>query len=519
MDPAALGSVYQFEGFVLDLVRGALLDANGVEVSLRAKSFELLRLFVNNAGRLLDRETINRAIWADVVVTDDAITQCVRDVRRALGDNDQSIIRTVPRRGYLLTVEVATAQAQSLCPPATDSARPPDKPSVAVLPFDNLSGDPEQEYFSDGLADDIITELSRCRSLFVIARNSSFAYRGRAVGVKQIALDLGVRYVVEGSVRRAARRIRVNAQLIDAEAGNHLWAERYDRDLEDVFAVQDEITMAVVTAIQPAVADAELRRALRKTPGNLGAWEAYQRGLWYLGRFTVATDNEQARECFQASITLDPEFAPAYAGLSLTHIREVLWSPRYSGSLTSAETWARKAVEIDASDSEAQAMLAHTASLAGNREEGRQRALLALEMNPSSAWGNYAKGESLLFDGCPAEAREPLTMALRVDPRGPLTSHFMMLLMVSYYFERDYANAIEAGLRMVSRYPDLPQPYRYLAASYGQLGRSGEARKALEKATASTDSFQGYVRDRPIWYRFEDYEHMLDGLRKAGWQD
>ncbi len=296
MEMAASEAVYQFGGFVLDLARGALFDAKGTEVPLRAKSFELLCLFVTNAGRLLDRETINQAIWSDVVVTDDAITQCIRDIRRALGDGDQSILKTVPRRGYVLTAEVTTSQPQPLRPPISGSS-PPDKPSIAVLPFDNLSGDPEQEYFSDGLADDIITELSRCRSLFVIARNSSFTYRGRTVDVKQIAHDLGVRYVAEGSVRRAAGRIRINAQLIDAEAGNHIRAERYDRALEDVFAVQDEITMAVVTAIQPAVADAELRRALRKAPGNLGAWEAYQRGLWHASKAT-ATDIKRALDFF-----------------------------------------------------------------------------------------------------------------------------------------------------------------------------------------------------------------------------
>ena len=361
MEMAASEAVYQFGGFVLDLARGALCDAKGAEVPLRAKSFELLRLFVTNAGRLLDRETINRAIWSDVVVTDDAITQCIRDIRRALGDGDQSILKTVPRRGYVLTVEVATPQPQPLRPLSSGPSLPPDKPSIAVLPFDNLSGDPEQEYFSDGLADDIITELSRCRSLLVIARNSSFTYRGRTVDVKQIAHDLGVRYVVEGSVRRSAGRIRINAQLIDAGAGNHIWAERYDRALEDVFAVQDEITMAVVTAIQPAVADAELQRALRKAPGNLGAWEAYQRGLWHLGRFTAGTDNDRARESFRHSITLDPAFASPYSGLSLTYIREVLsyGTPQSSECLTLAETSARKAVEIDTNDSEARAILAH----------------------------------------------------------------------------------------------------------------------------------------------------------------
>jgi Flp pilus assembly protein TadD len=198
-------------------------------------------------------------------------------------------------------------------------------------------------------------------------------------------------------------------------------------------------------------------------------------------------------------------------------MREVLWSAR-SSSLSLAESWARKGVEIDANDSEAQAVLAHSVCFAGRHEDALQRALLALEINPNSSWANYAKGQSLLFSGSPSEAREPLLMALRLDPRGPITVHFMMLLMVSYYFECDYARAVEAGMRLVSNYPDPPQPYRFLAASFGQLGRIDEARDALHKAMANPDAFWGYVRNRPVWYRLEDYKHILNGLRMAGWE-
>ena len=200
----------------------------------------------------------------------------------------------------------------------------PDKPSIAVLAFTNMSGDPEQEYFSDGIADDIITELSRSRSLFVIARNSSFTYKGRSVDIKQVARELGVRYVLEGSVRRSGSRVRVVAQLIDAETGKHIWAERYDRALEDVFAVQDEITMAVVAAIVPAVADADLRRILRKPTESLGAWEAYQRGLWHEAKQN-ATDNTRARDFFQQAIRLDAGFAPAYVELAHTYLADSVY--------------------------------------------------------------------------------------------------------------------------------------------------------------------------------------------------
>jgi adenylate cyclase len=180
-----------------------------------------------------------------------------------------------------------------------------------------MSGDLEQEYFSDGIAEDIITELSRSRSLFVIARNSSFTYKGRAVDIKNIARELGVRYVLEGSMRRSGGRVRVVAQLIDAQTGNHIWAERYDRALEDVFAVQDEITTAVVTAILPAVADAELRRVLRKPPESLGAWEAYQRGLWHIAQAS-REDNERAQQFLQRAVSLDASFAPAYVAMAMT---------------------------------------------------------------------------------------------------------------------------------------------------------------------------------------------------------
>ncbi len=227
-----------------------------------------------------------------------------------------------PVEAFALKLDVATTAPKSVeRSPVSGGHEVPvilDKPSIAVLAFTNMSGDLEQEYFSDGVAEDIITELSRSRSLFVIARNSSFTYKGRAIAIKQVAAELGVRYVVEGSVRRSGDRVRVTAQLVDAETANHIWAERYDRDVNEVFAVQDEITTAVVTAILPAVADAEMQRVLRKPPENLGAWEAYQRGLWHASKERVI-DNALARGFFEQAIGLDPTFAPAQAELAWTY--------------------------------------------------------------------------------------------------------------------------------------------------------------------------------------------------------
>jgi adenylate cyclase len=396
----------------------------------------------------------------------------------------------------------------------------PDKPSIAVLPFANLSADPEQEYFSDGVADDIITELSRSRSLFVIARNSSFTYKGKAVDTKLVARELGVHYVLEGSVRRSGDRVRVVAQLIDAKTRNHIWAERYDRALQDVFDVQDEIATAVVTAIVPAVTDAELRRILRKQPGSLGAWEAYQRGLWHVARASP-TDAHQAQEFFERALAVDPTFAPAYATLAQEIFSQ---GARYGTRPTrdafrAAGHFARKAVELDPTDAGAQATLARVLFTQENLRNCWEHITLALSIDPNSAWANNVKGGVLVLSGAPTPGRASLLTAMRLDPRSPYNVTCMVEITVSYYFERNYPGAEEAGRSTIACYPNDPRSYTLLAAALGQLKRTDEAQVALSQAIGtSATSFDLLVRCRPAWFRPEDHEHMLEGLRKAGWE-
>ena len=358
----------------------------------------------------------------------------------------------------------------------------PDKPSIAVLAFTNMSGDLDQEYFSDGISEDIITELSHSRSLFVIARNSSFTYKGHAVDLKQVARELGVRYILEGSVRRNRDRVRVTAQLVDAETSNHLWAERYDRQLADIFAVQDEITVAVATAIQPAIADAELRRTLRKPPENLGAWEAYQRGLWHLAKANQA-DNARASNFFHRAIAIDATFAAAYSGLAFACRREgdIFATQTLDEAARLAEMWARKAVEIDSADADALAVLAFSTPY-GNREERYERIARAIRVNPNSSRANGVKGAFLLFDGHPLEARESLLTALRLNPRDSNNAILRHQIAISYYFEREYAKAAEAARHAIAQHPEFPLTYRWLAAALGQLNRADEAGDALRKA-------------------------------------
>lgn len=392
-----------------------------------------------------------------------------------------------------------------------------DRPSIAVLAFDNLSGDPEQEYFSDGVSDDIITELSRNRSLFVIARNSGFTYKGHAVDVKQVGRELGVRYVVEGSVRRDGNRIRIAAQLIDAETGNHIWAERYDRDLADLFTVQDEITRAMVVAIDPAISHAERERAMRKQPDSLSAWEAWQRALWH---FSKDGDLSTARDFLLRAVALDPRFAPPHAMLAWLHISQATLGVGlpWRESVRLAEIEARTAIKLDPDSALAHSVLAWVFDHQGDRGSALEEAEIAIALNPNDPQGHLSRGRVLILSGRPAEAREPLATALRLDPRGPTAPSVMHHRAMGCYFEGDYLGAEAMARRAIRAYPGFLRPNLWLAAALGQLGRAVEARRALDTAiTVSPGYFKFTTGSRPPYFRPEDFEQLLDGLRKAGW--
>jgi adenylate cyclase len=396
----------------------------------------------------------------------------------------------------------------------------PDKPSVAVLPFANLSSDPEQAFFADGIAEDVITALSRYPSLFVIARNSSFTYKGRAVDVKVVGRELGVRYVLEGSLRKAGGRIRVTAQLVEAETGKHVWAERYDHDLADIFAVQDEITEAVTIAIAPAIAEAERQRAMRKPPGSLDAWSAYQRGLWHLGKGN-AEDNSVAEKFFQRAIDLDPLFAGGYTGLAfaLNQAWGLFHTRSYTEGQSAEEAAARRAVTLDGGDAEARSRLSFALIWRGDHQGARAEAERALAMCPNLASAHGALGVALAYSARPREGLAALETCIRLDPRQPNLSGRLSQAATAFYFCSEYAAAVEAAKRAIQSFPDRSVNYRWLAAALGQLGRSEEAKEALERAIGvEPGSFDMSVRHRAPWLRPEDHAHMLEGLRKAGWQ-
>jgi adenylate cyclase len=320
-----------------------------------------------------------------------------------------------------------------------------------VLPFTNMSGDPEQEFVSDGIAEDVITALSHYPSLFVIARNSTFTYKGRAVDVKQVGRELGVRYVLEGSVRKAGNRIRVTAQLIEAGTSNHIWAERYDRDLADIFALQDEITQALTTALTPAIADAELRRAIRKPPENLDAWAAYQRGLWYLSKANP-DDDTIAQNFFRQAIDLDPTFAPGYTALALAQLQAAAVYQKLSllEAQSSAEALARRAVALDGADAEARSCLGWALQARGELVGALIEIERALEMSPNLALAHWQRGATLIFSGRPKEGLEALETCIRLDPRDPFMSVRLLHIACGLYFARDYEGVIEASRRSMA---------------------------------------------------------------------
>jgi len=414
--------------------------------------------------------------------------------------------------------DVATAKTQSA--PELPALPLPDKPSIAVLPFINMSGDPDQEFFADGIAEDIITALSRYSSLFVIARNSCFTYKERAIDVKQVGRELGVRYVLEGSLRKAGNRVRVTGQLVEAETGKHVWAERYDRDLADIFALQDEITGAVTIAIAPAIAHAERKRAMRTAPGSLDAWTAYQRGLWHVFKIS-REDDALAQKYFQQAIDIDPAFAGGYKGLAVAYLQAAtLFHTRSPAeAYRSAEALARQAIALDGTDAEAHSTLATAMLRHGDYDGALAQAEIALAMSPNLALAQGTLGEALIFSGQPKKGLVAVRTSIRLDPHDPKLANRLNNLALGYYFSRDYEAAVEAAKRAVRSNPEYPLPYRWLAAALGQLGRTAEAKEALKRGIEiAPATFDMYVRQRVPWHRPEDYAHMREGLRKAGWE-
>jgi adenylate cyclase len=456
-----------------------------------------------------------------ICLSEDAYRQVKTRLDLSVSDLGNTQLKNIaePIRVYSLRVGTAAqakAAATSEFPPSLASTAPPPKLSIAVLPFSNMSGDAEQEYFADGISEDTITALSKLSQLFVIARNSSFTFKGRNVNVQEVGRSLGVRYVLEGSVRKSGDRVRITAQLIDAITGGHLWAERFDRDLTDIFAVQDDVTQHIVGALALNLTEVDQQRLVTEQTDNLEAYDCFLRGREQLWRFT-REQNNQARELLQRAIELDPKFAPAYAFLAIAHGLDYInrWSTSPSISMEQAEEFATRAVALDDRNPYAHWALGIINLHLRRHDMAIREAERSISLAPNLAEGHVTLGESLLYSGRSEEALACFDRAVALNPHYPdLFLHFQALAL--FQLGR-YEEAVASLKRRLVRNPDTDVSRVLLAASYGHLGRFDEARVEWQEVFRINPDYSLEYRRKVLPYKNpSDFERVVDGLRKAG---
>jgi len=403
-------------------------------------------------------------------------------------------------------------------PTAVPALSLPDKPSIAVLPFTNMSGDPEQEYFADGVTEDLITALSRIRWFFVIARNSCFAYKGQSTDIRDVARKLGVAYVLEGSVRKAGNRVRVTAQLIDGGSGNHVWAQRYDRDLEDIFSVQDEITETLAGAIEPELGKAERERARTRRPDDLRAWDLCQRGLWHTYKRT-RQDLADAQHMFRQAIEIDPGLARAYAAAEEAFFFQFVGGYVDTGEAAKADAlrFAEKAVQLDGEDAFNRYALGRALTLVRRHDSAVFELRKAIELNPSFAQAHSALAMALATGGHPEEALPHIELAMRLSPQDPYFGQFLVRRAEACLFSGRVEEAVEAAERSL-REPNIQwSRWAILAAAQAHLGRLEGARRSIEALRILRPEIDlAFTRDYWPIADAKALEYLLDGLRKAG---
>jgi adenylate cyclase len=416
----------------------------------------------------------------------------------------------------LLGLQVYQVQLEGRTRPALAL---PDKPSIAVLPFTNMSGDADQDYFADGIAEDIITALSRFRHLFVIARNSSFTYKGRAVDVKRVGRELGVRYVLEGSVRKAGTRVRITAQLVDAISGHHVWAERYDRDLVDIFSVQDEITERVAGAIEPEVLKIESGRVATRSTTSLSAWDLVRQGTWHFHQVTPV-GHARARQLFREAIKLDAKLPDSHIWLARVSAGIVAfgWSDRPQDDLREGLHAAHVAIQLDEKDPYSHYALAITSVFSDALEQAVRAAEEAVKISPSFALGHFVLGASRLFSGNAADAIGSTERGLRLNPYDPQNFVWLQLLALAFYFADQKEKALQTAIRASKIRPTWLPALETLALCYASLDRveeAGECVKQMRELEKPKGDLLALLKTHnPRWT-----EIMATILRKAGWQE
>lgn len=537
-----------FGRFCLDLAQGGLLR-DGKLVPLGNRALEILIVLASAKGEIVTKDKLMTQVWPGRVVEENNIQVHVSALRKALGDDNASAscVVTIPGRGYRLVGTPSPAfpvRTAARPPPRPEprmqeeeaggaeagarSSTPylalPDKPSIAVLAFTDMSGEPGQAYFSDGITEDIITELSRFAELFVIARNSSFRFKGRSPDIRQVGRELGVRYVLEGSIRRAGDRVRIGAQLIDAVTGAQRWGERYDRELKDVFAVQDEVSRAIVSILMVYVNKAEAERTLLKPPATWQAHDFLMRASDVWSARNVDDLHEarrilyETRRLLERSISLDPNYARAYALLSQTHL--VAWTQPLDedhlnpAALERAHRFARKSLQLGPDLSIAHAQLGGVLTFEGQHEQAIAEFEKAVALNPN--FTDWWFGMALLRAGEPARAITVIETQMRYDPF--CSPWALGQLGLAHYMLKEYSKALPPLRELTLRVANKRQGHVWLAANLAQLGQLDEAHAEAAEILRIDPKYtiDGTQRQLALFKRTEDVEHFLDGLRKAG---
>jgi TolB-like protein len=521
---------FAFEKYVFDLDRREL-TCGSEPIAIGPRAFDVLAYLLQNRSRVVSKDDLIDAVWGGRIVSESTLTSHINMVRTAIGDTgeEQRLVRTVARKGYRFVGGVSESDASDPAKPRELSAPTlslPDRPSIAVLPFLNLSGDPAQDYFVDGVVEDIISALSRMSWLFVIARNSSFTYKGRAVDVKQVGRELGVRYVLEGSLRKAANHVRITGQLvdattgvIDAPTGANLWSERFEGNIDDIFELQDRLTADVVGTIASQLQRAEIERAQRKPTESLDAYDYYLRGMANLHRGTREAINE-ALPLFYKAVQFDPAFASAYGMAAWCHFwRKVNgWMTDHAQEIAEGTRLARRAVELGKDDAVALTRGGHAlAHLAGDLDRGIALIDRALVLNPNLAAAWFLGGFVRVWRGDPDGAIEHFAHAMRLSPLDPEMYRMQAGMAVAHLFAGRFDTASSWAEKAFRDLPSFLMLVGIIAASHALAGRTDEARRAMGRLRQLDSTLRiANIRDWLPIRRPEDLATFADGLRKAG---
>jgi TolB-like protein/Tfp pilus assembly protein PilF len=516
---------------VLDIDRRELSCA-GERVALEPQVFDVLLYLVQNSDRVVSKDELFDKVWDGRIVSESTLTSRINAVRKAVNDNgrDQQLVRTVARKGFRFVGEVQAQSAEAKSAPvASPTAHEADHPrlalpvldrtAIAVLPFVNMSGESEQEYFSDGISEDIITALSKLRWFYVIARNSSFVYKGKSVHLKQIGEELGVGYVVEGGVRKDGERVRITAQLNDVVTGSHIWAERYDRSLADVFAVQDEITQSIVAAIEPQLYAAENFRAQRKAPDSMDAWDLVMRGLSHYWRVT-RQDNVVAQALLEKAIKIDPSYGQALGVLATSHSfgAHMGWETM-AQAMPIAERAALSAIHADSEDPWAHLALACVYLFSRRFDDGLAEFELALRLNPNFSLARGYYGVALAYCGRWEEGDRNARHALRLSPRDPFAAIYCGVASYCQFVGRNYDEAVRLARQSVRLRADFVGGHRVLTAAAASGGFDEAAAEALMelKRVQPEVSLEWIAKEMPFKHEAERQAYV-EGFRLAGLQ-